>query len=343
MKITRKTFGVLSNGKTVRLYILKAGGLTLSLSEFGAAWTSLLVPSRGRGSEDVLLGFSGLEGYTGSHPFFGVTIGRFANRIGGAGFSLGGKSYRLFDNDNGACLHGGRRGFDKRFWKGEAYEENGGVFTRFTLTSPDGDEGFPGTLKAEVSYGVSASGEIIARYDATLDAPSPVNLTNHAYFNLAGEGSGSVLDHKVTLFASVYAEVDERLLPTGQLLPVQGGPFDFRKRKLVGRDIAAAGGGYDHCFAVDGEPGKLRPCAEVHEPRSGRSMRVFTTQPGVQFYTGNSLPPMAGKAGSRYGKHSGLCLETQRFPDSPNRSEFPTAIFGPDREYHEKTVLAFDW
>jgi len=344
MKISKKTFGVLSTGKKAHLYTLQAGDLRFSLCDLGATWTSLIVPSRTQGREDLLLGFSDLSGYTRKNPFFGSTIGRFANRIGGASFSLGGKNYRLPDTGGGHCLHGGHRGFDKLLWEAEAYEDREGVFVRFTLESKDGNEGFPGNLRAEVSYGLSASNEIIAVYKAAVDAPSPVNLTNHSYFNLAGEGRGLILDHEVQLYASSYLEVQEDLIPTGKILPVKGGPFDFSIRKPIRRDMETAGGGYDHCFVVDGEAGKIRPCAEVYETGSGRTMKVWTTQPAVQFYTSNMLPPgTLGKAGSVYGTHSGFCLETQYFPDSPNKKDFPSAIFGPDREYHEKTVFAFEW
>jgi aldose 1-epimerase len=352
MKISKKTFGILSNGKKVRLYILKAGDMRLCLSSFGAAWTSLLVPSKKGRSDDVLLGFSSLTGYLNNGPFLGVTAGRFANRIGGARFTLGGTTRALDRNDGDNTLHGGFRGFDKRLWKSEAYEENEGVFVRFELDSPDGDGGFPGSLKAVVSYGLTKSNEIIANYEARSDAPTPVNLTNHAYFNLAGEGRGNILSHEVRLYSSSYVEINDRYIPTGRLVPVRGTPFDFRERKPVKRDLRAEFGGgggpdapdgYDHCFTVDGEPGKLRPCAEVYEAASGRSMKVFTTQPGVQFYTGNMLPGIAGKAGSTYAMHTGLCLETEHFPDSPNQAGFPPCVCGPGNDYHEKSVFAFDW
>jgi aldose 1-epimerase len=343
MKITRKIFGILSSGKKVHLYTLRAGDMSLSVSTFGAHWVSLFVPSRIGRKDDVLLGYSTLDGYTRNKPYIGATIGRFGNRIGDARFSLAGKEYGLYRNDGLHSLHGGRRGFDKLLWKAESYEEKGGVFVRFELTSPDGDEGYPGNLKAVVSYGLTKSNEIIADYQAKVDAPCPVNLTNHAYFNLAGEGAGDILSHKALLHASSYVAVDESLIPTGVLASVQNTPFDFRIAKPVNRDLAAAGGGYDHCFVVDGDGGTLRPCAEVSEPRSGRTMRVFTTQPGLQFYTGNFLDGVIGKAGSVYGKHAGFCLETQHLPDSPNRKEFPSAVFGPDRDYHEKALFSFDW
>jgi aldose 1-epimerase len=343
MKISKKTFGLLSNGKKVHLYTLKAGDISLSISTLGAAWTSLIVPSRKGGKDDILLGFSTLAGYTALNPYMGATIGRVGNRIGDAKFSLGGNTYSLYKNDGQHSLHGGRRGFDKKVWNAKVFEEHDGIFIRFELESHDGDEGYPGNLKAAVSYGLSKSNELTAIYEAHVDALSPVNFTNHSYFNLAGEGKGDILSHELLLHGSSYLEVDSVLIPTGKLLQVNGGPFDFRIRKRVSQDLAAAGGGYDHCFTVDGEIGKLRPCAEVFEERSGRIMKIFTTQPGIQFYTGNFLSGLQGKLGSVYNKHAGFCLETQHFPDAPNRPEFPSAIFGPNRDYREQTVFSFDW
>ncbi|MDR1787946.1 MAG: galactose mutarotase [Treponema sp.] len=343
MNIKKTTFGVLSSGKKARLYTLKAGDLRLSLTDFGAAWTSLVVPSRTQGKADVLLGFPTLEGYTRQGPYLGATIGRFANRIGGGAFSLGGVPFSLFLNEKKASLHGGRRGFDKRLWKAETFQETDGAFVCFSLESPDGDEGFPGRVKVVVSYGLTKANELIADYRAEADQDTPINLTNHAYFNLAGEGAGSILDHELQLNASSYLEVDGDLIPTGAFLPTAGGPFDFSERKALRPGAEAAGGGYDHCFVIDGDAGELRHCAEVFEPRSGRSMRVFTTQPALQLYTGNMLHALAGKAGSVYDAHAGFCLETQHLPDSPNRPEFPSAIFGPSRPYHERSVFRFDW
>jgi len=229
MKISKTVFGVLSDGRSVPLYTLKAGDLRLCLSGFGAAWTGLAVPASRGGKSDVLLGHPGFDGYAENTPYFGVTVGRFANRISGGRFSLGGVSRTLDANDGRNTLHGGRRGFGHRLWKSEAYEENDGVFVSFELKSPDGDGGFPGNLKARVVYGLTKSNEIVATYEAKSDAPTPVNLTNHAYFNLAGEGSPSILSHVLTLHSSSYLEVDEESIPTGRLLPVIGGPFDFRK------------------------------------------------------------------------------------------------------------------
>jgi len=351
MKVTKKTFGRLSNGEKVFLYTLKAGDLSLSLSSFGATWTSLMVPSHKGGKLDILLGFSGFEGYLHNGPYMGVTVGRFANRIGGGCFTLDGKTYRLEKNDGQNTLHSGRRAFDKILWESESYEEKGGVYVRFKLDSPDGDCGFPGRVRAAVTYGLTKANEVVAIYEARANAPTPLNLTNHAYFNLAGEGAGNILSHEVRLDSSSFLEVDDSLIPTGRLLPVHDSPFDFRQRKPIKQDLKQEYGGcgdhsapegYDHCFTIDGDSGKLRSCAEVLEPESGLLMKVFTTQPAVQFYTGNMLPGISGKAGSLYAKHSGFCLETQHFPDSPNKEDFPSCVIGPDRNYGEKSVFMFE-
>jgi aldose 1-epimerase len=347
MKISKKTFGILSSGKKVHLYTLKAGDLSLSLSTLGATWTSLILPSMDKGKDDILLGFSSFDGYV-NNRYFGVTVGRFANRIGGAAFSLEEEAYSLYINNGEHSLHGGRLGFSKQVWKAEAYEERDGVFVRFELKSPDGDEGYPGNLRAAVSYGLTKSNEIVADYQAKVDAPCPINLTNHAYFNLAGEGRGiSILSSELELNCSSYIEVDDTLIPTGKIIPAVNTPFDFTTRKPIGKDIQSlaqgSAGGYDHCFVIDGEPGDLRPFAEVYEPFTGRSMKGYTTQPGVQFFSGNNIFSVPGKIGSVYEKYGAFCLETQHFPDSPNKPAFPSAIFGPDRDYHEKAVFAFDW
>jgi len=238
MKIDKKTFGVLSNGKKVKLWTISAGDLRLSLTDYGAAWTSLIVPSRKGVKDDVLLGYSNLDGYLHNEPFIGVTVGRFANRIKNAAFSLNGKTYALLANDGKNSLHSGPRSFDKLLWKSEAYEENKGVYVRFELESPNGDCGFPGNLKAVVIYGLTESNEIICNYNATVDKPSPVNLTNHAYFNLAGEGKGDILSHNLLIHSSSYVQVDKNSIPTGQLLPVEGTYFDFKTRRKICSNVS---------------------------------------------------------------------------------------------------------
>jgi aldose 1-epimerase len=339
MKINKDDFGVLSNGDKVTLYTLKAGELQLSLSSYGAAWTSLVVPSKKKGKQDVLLGYSTMDGFLNDTAFMGVTVGRYANRIKNASFTLNGKTYQLDANDGNNTLHAGWRGFDKLMWKSEAYEENEGVYVRFELKSKDGDCGFPGNVKATVSYGITKSSEIIADYLVEADEFCPVNLTNHAYFNLAGEGD--ILSHELLLYSKKYVEIDEELIPTGKLLPVKGTAYDFTVRRKIKADNAFLD--YDHCFVIDEDAGKLRPCAEVYESKSGRTMQVFTTQPGVQFYSGNFLNGIAGKYGSVYNKYSGFCLETQHFPDTPNQQKFPSCIAGPGKDYHEKAVFTFLW
>ena len=343
MKIKKKSFGVLSSGEDVDLYLLKAGELALGVSTYGGTLVSLTVPSRSGRRDDVVLGFSTLGSYTRKHAYFGATVGRFANRIAEGRFSLNGRTYALAKNNGPNTLHGGFRAFDKCVWDAEAYEEKGGVYVRLTLESPDGDEGYPGNMEAVVTYGLTGDDQLIADYRAKLDAPCPVNLTNHVYFNLKGEGRGDILGHEAMIRSSAYLPVGSTLIPTGAPVQTAGTPFDFRTRKTVGRDLEAAGGGYDHCFAVDGEAGEMRPCAEIFEPTSGRTLKLSTTQPGVQFYTGNFLNNVAGKRGAIYDKYAGFCLETQHFPDSPNRKDFPDCVFGPDRKYHEKAVFSFEW
>jgi aldose 1-epimerase len=341
MDISRSLFGTLGSGEKVWLYKLAAGELCLTVANLGATWVSLFAPDAAGRAGDVILGYSTLDGYTHNAAFLGATIGRVANRIGNACFSIGDRRFALFANDGRNTLHGGRRGFDKRVWATNTYSDRDGVYASFELCSPDGDEGFPGNLRAVVTYGVTRNNEVTADYFAYADAPSPVNLTNHAYFNLKGEGNGTVLDHEVTIDSSRLVAIDEMFIPTGKLNPVGGTPFDFTKRKPIGKDFIMAGSGYDHCYAVDGECGKMRRAAEVYEPASGRVLQVSTTQPGVQFYTGHSLDGFAGKLGSKYHRYYGFCLETQHFPDSPNHPEFPPAVFGPGHDYHEQSVFRF--
>jgi len=345
MEIKEKKFGLLSNGKKVKLFTLKAGDLKLSLTNFGAAWTSLIIPSK-NGKDDVLLGYSGLDGYLNNKPYLGVTVGRFANRIKDASFKINEKTYNIDANEGNNSLHSGFRGFDKLLWKTESFEEKEGVYVRFELESPDGEGGFPGNLKVVVNYGLTKSNEIICDYHAKTDKSCPVNLTNHAYFNLKGENKGNILSHELLLHCSSYLEVDNLNIPTGRIIPVINTEFDFQSsRKIFNADSSSEKQfkGYDHCFVIDGESDQLKLCAEAHEPVSGRSMKIFTTQPGVQFYTGDYLDNITGKQGSVYGRNSGLCLETQHFPDSPNQPGFPPCITSPGKNYHEKAVFSFDW
>lgn len=346
MNIEKRCFGVLSDGREAELYTMRAGELSLSVSTFGATLTSLLVPSAAGRTDDVLLGYADFSGYAANRWYFGVTVGRFANRISGARFNLDGAEHQLSRNKPDCSLHGGQMGFSRRLWRAYPFTDKGGAYLRLVLDSPDGDQGYPGAAHAAVTYGVTENNELTAHYECTTDKPCPINLTNHAYFNLAGENSGqSVLSTTMRLHASRYVEVGERLIPTGRLVPAQGA-MDFSEAKALGRDIAALPGGaqgYDHCYAIDGRPGELRLFAELSEPTTKRRMSCYATTPGVQVYTGNMLTTVSGKIGSIYEKHSGICLEPEYFPDSPNVPEFPSCICTAEKPFDERSVFSFAW
>jgi aldose 1-epimerase len=335
-----KPFGILSSGEEVSLFILKAGHFRATFTNWGATWISLVMPDKRGHLDDILLGFSTLSGYVGKHPFFGSTVGRFANRIGQARFNMDGREYRLYANNGQNHLHGGRRGFDKYLWDYELSTLNGEPLIRFSRISPDGEEGYPGKLSVELMVSLSEAGSLRLRYQARTDAKTPVNLTNHAYFNLAGEGQGLILGHEAQIHASSYLPVDQELIPTGKEMPVEGTAMDFRHTKTIRKDIVQAGG-YDFCYIIDKEFLPLKPFAAVHEPDTGRSMTVATTLPAVQFYTGNNLAGIEGKRGSVYDKHAGFCLETEMYPDSPNRPDFPSPFLMPDEKWDNETIYTF--
>lgn len=342
MPIEVKSFGVLSSGEEARLFILSNGEYRSTWTDYGATWVSMFCPdARGR-SDDVILGFPTLDGYArGPNPFMGATVGRFANRIGGSCFSLGGKIYPLFANNGTNHLHGGRRGFDKHTWRAETSFDSGDPLLVFTRRSPDGEEGYPGNLDVKVEVRLSSAGVVSIDYFALSDAPTPANITNHAYFNLGGEGSGPILGHRLSLACSSYIEVDAGQIPIpGSPRPVAGGCFDFRQPKPIGRDIGETLNGYDHCFVIDPLP-VGQAFAEVLDPGSGRLMRIRTTSPSVQFYTGNNLLALQGKRCSKYEKHAGFCLETEFYPDTPNRPDFPSCIVQPGETWHYRTEYEF--
>jgi aldose 1-epimerase len=340
MSIAKKHFGVLESGEDVHLFILTSGDISVTLSEYGATIVSIFLPAGKGRFDDIALGLSTLAGYTSKHPFFGVTVGRYANRIAKASFTLSGNEYRLVANDGPNNLHGGPGGFDSRLWKGEAFKNRGEPAVRMTRTSLDGEAGFPGELNVAVTFTLRRDGALSISYEARCSAETIVNLTNHSYFNLKGEGRGTILDHRLRMACSKYLPVDANLIPTGLISDVSGGPFDFLAEKEIGRDITAAGG-YDHCFVLDRSGPGLVDCAWVTEPATGRRMVVSTTLPGVQLYSGNFLEGSAGKRGGTYVKHGGLCLETELFPDSPNRPEFPTARLLPGQVWSHETVYRF--
>jgi aldose 1-epimerase len=332
-----------SEGEAVEvLTITNTHGLRARILTWGATLVEMWAPSRTGKLADVTLGFDAPERYAQPHPFFGSIAGRYANRIAKGQFTLEGRTYTLAVNNGPNHLHGGLRGFDKRIWKAEPLGANA---VRFTYTSPDGEEGYPGKLEVAVIYTLAENDELRLDYEATTDQPTVVNLTNHTYWNLAA--TGDVLGHGLRLYASRFTAVDSGLIPTGELRPVAGTPLDFSKAKLIGRDIAelkreGQPGGYDHNYVIDvSKPGALAPAAEVYDPSSGRMMRVMTTEPGVQFYTANHLKDVIGKIGQKYGPHAGFCLETQHFPDSPNHPDFPSTVLRPGETFRSKTVYAF--
>jgi aldose 1-epimerase len=296
--------------------------------------------------EDVALGFDTLDGYLGAHPYFGAIVGRYGNRIARGRFRLDGAEYTLAKNNGENSLHGGIKGFDKVLWT-PAITQSGSAL-QLTYLSKDGEEGYPGDLTSQVTYSLGDDNSLRIDYLATTSKPTVLNLTNHTYFNLAGQGKGDILNHQVQIFASTYTPVDAGLIPTGKLEPVQRTPFDFLAPHAVGERIGAAheqitrGGGYDHNFVLDGASGTLRPAARVQESTSGRVMEVLTAEPGLQFYTGNFLDgTVKGKGGVAYGRRSGFCMETQHFPDSPNQPSFPSTVLRPGQEYRTTTIYRF--
>ena len=338
--VQKETFGKTSDGEAVEIFtITNSNGLRAKVMTWGAGLVEMHAPDREGTLADVTLGFDKLDGYLTRHPYFGTTTGRYANRIAKGAFTLDGKTYTLAVNNAPNHLHGGLKGFDMRNWKGEALA-NG---VRFSYTSADGEEGYPGALKVAVTYTLTDKNELRIDYEAVTDKATVVNLTNHAYWNLAGAGSGDVFGHELTLHAGKFTAVDETSIPTGKMEPVAGGVMDFTKAKAIGKDFAQIAGGYDHNFVIDqSKPGALTLAAEVREPKSGRVMKVSTTEPGIQFYSANYLDgSVIGKGGKAYKKNHALCLETQHFPDSPNHPDFPSTVLRPGETFRSTTVYEF--
>jgi aldose 1-epimerase len=322
--------------------LANSNGVKVTIITYGATITSVCVPDRNGKIENVTLTQDSLEDYLRGTPCFGSTIGRFANRIARGKFSIGGRQYTLAINNGKNHLHGGIQGFDKVVWKAEPVETADSAGVLFSYESPDGEEGYPGTLLAQVTYSLTNNNELKMDYTATTDKPTVVNLTNHAYWNLAGAGSGDVLGHELMLNADRFLPADDGLIPLGELKNVEGTPMDFRKPHTIGERIAQVEGGYDHCYVVNRKKEReLVLAARVVEPKSGRAMEVYATQPGVQLYTANWLDGSLQAGGKRYEKYFGFCLETQHFPDSPNQPAFPSTLLQPGETYRQTTVHKF--
>jgi aldose 1-epimerase len=350
--ISSEPYGTV-DGEAVELYTLtNANGMEVKIMTYGGIVQSIRVPDRDGTMANVALGFDGLDDYVESSPYFGCITGRYANRIARGTFNLEGTRYFLALNNGTNALHGGEKGFDKYVWAAEEINDADGVGLTLSRTSPDGEEGYPGNLDVEVTYRLTDANELRIDYHATTDAATIVNLTNHSYFNLAGEGSGSIFDHELQLMAGNYTPTDETAIPTGEIAPVAGTPFDFTQPHPIGERIRDAsseqivlGRGYDHNYVLDRESPddtSLMLAARVHEPESGRTMEISTTEPGIQFYSGNFLDgTLVGPSGGVYRQGDGFALETQHYPDSPNQPSWPSTELQPGEEYTSTTVYAF--
>lgn len=339
VSIETSFFGLMPVGDSVSLFTLKSDkGITVKITNYGGIVTEIITPDKNGNTGNIVLGFDNLEQYLTGHPYFGAIIGRYGNRIAGGNFKIDGVSYQLAKNNGNNALHGGIVGFDKVVWKPKIVETENGEGLQLTYFSEDMEEGYPGNLNVTVLYEL-IDNDLVISYWANTDKSTPVNLTNHSYFNLAG--TGTILDHTLKLKASNYTPVDQELIPTGEILPVEGTPFDFTEAKTIGKDISNTEGGYDHNFVIDREGDQLEWIATLEDPASGRILEVFTMEPAVQFYSGNFLDGTLKSGDVVYEKHAGLCLETQHFPDSPNQPEFPNTILEPGDKYYTKTVYRF--
>jgi aldose 1-epimerase len=346
----KEPFGKTEDGQPVDLYTLSnKNGVEAAITNFGGIIVSLKVPDRGGKLDDVVLGYEQLDGYLTNKAFFGAIIGRYANRIAHGKFVLNGTTYNIPKNDGDNALHGGLKGFNKRLWTAKDVSGSHGQALELTYLSPDGEEGFPGNLSAKVVYTLTDQNELRIDYSATTDKETVINLTNHSYFNLAGQGTGDILGHELTIRADRFTPVDATLIPTGELKPVKATPFDFTKGTAIGARIAQedeqlkVGKGYDHNWVLNSKgKGSVSLAAEAYEPKSGRVLQVLTDQPGIQFYSGNFLDgSITGKSSKVYNLRNGFCLETQHFPDSPNQPKFPSTVLKPGQQYKTTTVFKF--
>lgn len=341
-KVEKSGFGLTPEGDSVTLYTLKnENDLLVKITDFGGIITEIHTKDRNGKMGNVVLGFDNLEQYTEGHPYFGALIGRFGNRIALAKFSLDGEDYQLEANNGNNTLHGGIKGFDKVVWDAEIISSDSRAALKLSYLSPDGEEGYPGNLTVMVTYELLPD-QLIISYEAETDKATVLNLTNHSYFNLAGEGS--ILDHILYIPASKYTPVDSTLIPTGELANVEGTAFDFRKPRVIGKRIQEVGDdpvGYDHNYVIDGKADEMKMAAKAMDPISGRWLEVSTSEPGVQFYSGNFLDGTVASGGDPIEQYEGFCLETQHFPDSPNQPNFPTTVLRPGEHFISQTILKF--
>jgi aldose 1-epimerase len=348
-RIKKRVFGETQEGESTHLYILRnSSGAEARITNYGGILVSLSMPDHRDELSDIVLGYDTLEEYTRDDAYFGCIVGRYANRIARGRFTLDGNEYRLSVNDGENHLHGGTRGFNRAIWDCQVVEEEDRSGVLLSYLSHDGEEGYPGNLSTLVTYSLTDGNELRLEYRATTDADTVVNLSHHSYFNLAGQGEGDVLGHSLTINADRFTPVDEGLIPTGEVRSVEGTPMDFRRPVQIGERINGdygqirVAGGFDHNYVLDKAEGKVALAARVHEPSTGRTMEVLTTEPGVQFYSGNFLEAgRRGKNGSFYGPRLGFCLETQHFPDSPNKPHFPSTVLRAGEEYGQTTVYRF--
>jgi len=343
MTVKKSDFGKTSGGAAALLYTCTNDqGVVVKLTDFGATLVAVMVPDKSGKKANICLGFDDVSGYEKHTAYFGCVVGRYGNRIAKGRFTLKGEEYRLATNNGPNHLHGGVKGFNRYLWKSEPIERDGEVGVRFQRTSKDGEEGYPGALKVAVEYTLDNENQLKIHYLATTDKPTVVNLTNHAYWNLGGAGSGAILDHELKLNADKYLAVDGGLIPTGEMPSVKGTPMDFTQPHTIGsriREIDADRQGYDHCYVLNSGGGKLAQAAEVRDPQSGRKLTVSTTEPGVQLYTGNFLNGAEENGG--HPQYGAFCLETQHFPDSPNQPKFPSTVLRPGETYESTTVYRF--
>ena len=347
--VTKASFGKTAAGENVDLYTLRnTKGVEATITNLGGIVVSLKVPDKNGKFEDVVLGFNDLDSYLKPHPYFGALIGRYGNRIAKGRFTLNGVEYKLAVNNGENHLHGGIKGFDKVIWTGRESRTKAGPAVTLTYLSKDGEEGYPGNLNVTVVYTLTNNNELKIDYSATSDKDTVTNLTHHSYFNLAGEGNGDILNHQVLIRATRFLPTDAGSIPTGELRRVTGTPFDFLKLTAIGARInqdeeqLKLGNGYDHTWIINGRPGTLRLAAQAYEPTSGRRMQVWSTEPGMQFYTGNFLDgTLTGKSGKIYQRRSGFCFETQHYPDSPNQPAFPTTTLKKGTTYRSTTIYKF--